>query len=708
MSKAKHNDYLLMRNLFKIFLSLCITNTYAQKVIVLDSVSHKNLEEIVVTATRSERKLGSLSIPVTLIGQQQIKTMGSLRLNDVLAEQTGLFIQNDHGQGVQIQGFSPDYTLILVDGEPLIGRTAGTLELSRLAVGNIKQIEIVKGPSSSLYGSEALAGVINIITNRPEKAKGDISLRYGTNQVMDFSGNIALKINKLGLSLFMNHYKTNGYDFSPEVFGATVSPFQNTTFSPKVSYDFSEKIKFSMSGRLFVENQENALLAANEKVTGWGKVTDWNLTPILRIQLQPKLKVNARYYTSRYRTNSTLVYQKNDDVYDNTFFIQTFQRPEVQLDYALSEKQNLTVGLGQIWESVEATRYEGTKRFDTKYAFLQYENSSINHLNLTIGGRFDAHSAYESQLSPKFSAGYQLTPEITLRGSVGVGFKAPDFRQLYLNFTNAVAGYSVLGTQEVINGVAKLQAENQISEMLFDVNQLSTLKAESSLAFNLGSTINLPNSLKISVNAFRNDINNLIQTQAIARKTNGQNVFSYLNLNKVFTQGIEAEFSKQVILNQHSFTWSFGYQFLEAKDKEIVSKIENGEVFRRDPISFQTVRVKASEYEGLFNRSNHSGNIKVFYENKKNNISSSLRGVYRSRYGFADFNGNSIADTEDEFVNGYFLWNFSINKTFKDHYQIQMGCDNIAGFTDPQRISNLAGRLIWLSLGLKLEPKKRQ
>jgi outer membrane receptor for ferrienterochelin and colicins len=119
----------------------------------------KELEALVVTATRNERTMGLLPMPVSLIPQSQIKTMGSLRLNDVLTEQTGLLVVpqiNAQGNGIQLQGFNPDYTLILIDGEPIIGRYTGSLELSRIAVGNIKQIEIVKGPSSSLYGSDAL------------------------------------------------------------------------------------------------------------------------------------------------------------------------------------------------------------------------------------------------------------------------------------------------------------------------------------------------------------------------------------------------------------------------------------------------------------------------------------------------------------------------------------------------------------------------
>ena len=184
-----------------------------------DTLQPRALNEVVVTATRTERPMGSLPMPVTVIGQAQIRQMGSLRLNDVLQEQTGLAIVTDHGTGVQVQGFSPDYTLILVDGEPLVGRTAGTLDLTRLAVGNIKQIEIVKGPSSSLYGSEALAGVINIITDRSAGTRASASARYGANKTSDFTGDVSLRSGKVGVYLFGNRYQSAGYDLAPETEG---------------------------------------------------------------------------------------------------------------------------------------------------------------------------------------------------------------------------------------------------------------------------------------------------------------------------------------------------------------------------------------------------------------------------------------------------------------------------------------------------------
>ena len=135
----------------------------------------------VFTATKTERKLTNVAVPVQIISQKTIQQAGSLRLSDILAEQTGLFMTNGFGTGVSMQGLNPDYTLILIDGEPLIGRMSGVLDLKRITVGNIKQIEIVRGPSSSLYGSEAMAGVINIITKSyhdiPENRAG---IQYGS------------------------------------------------------------------------------------------------------------------------------------------------------------------------------------------------------------------------------------------------------------------------------------------------------------------------------------------------------------------------------------------------------------------------------------------------------------------------------------------------------------------------------------------------
>ncbi len=679
-------------------------NSQKEQQQIKDTIKSKELAEVVVTATRSEKMLSAIPMPVLVISQKQIQQMGSLRLNEVLQEQTGLAIQANHGNGVQMQGMNPDYTLILIDGEPLIGRTAGTLELSRLAVGNIKQIEIIKGASSSLYGSEALAGVINIITENPKKTSISLSSRYGTNNTLDLGFNATLKYKKFSANIFVNRYGTQGYDFTPQSFGQTVEPFHNYTIQTKLNYEFSKTLKLAISARYFVENQQSnfdiGTLQNPILVSGNGQIKDFNLNPVLHYNITKKLKTQFRFYNSIYETNSRDNYLKNNEIFDETFFRQTFFRPELQAEYIASEKHIFIFGGGNIWETVAATRYEGTKTFTTNYIFGQYEWLPTKKWNVIFGGRLDNHTVYGSQFSPKLSLQYELTKRIALRGSIGAGFKAPDFRQLYLNFTNAVAGYSVFGTEELPAALAKLQAQNQIAEVLLDPSEIGKLQAESSLAYNFGAKITPTDKIMISLNFFRNDISNLIETQAFARKTNGQNVFSYRNLNQVFTQGLEVDISYKI---HKKLTLSAGYQYLQAKDKKIVEQLNKGEIFRRNPQTFVVTRLTEADYGGLFGRSANTLNAKVFYENVAKGISATLRGFYRGRYGLGDNNGNLILDEDSEYISGYFTCNISASKEFlKQKLRLQAGIDNVFDQKNTQNIPNLAGRLLWIGANFKV------
>lgn len=674
-----------------------------------DTLKARPIDEVVVTATRNERPMGALPLPVTVISGKQIQQMGSLRLNDVLREQTGLAVVTDHGQGIQVQGFGPDYTLILVDGEPIVGRTAGTLDLTRLAVGNIKQIEVVKGPSSSLYGSEALAGVVNIITQtpsgEPNQAKGSLSARYGANQTSDLSADVNRqwtlgRSGKVGIYAFVDRYQSAGYSLANGPTQAqTVAPFTNYTASGRLTATVATNLTLAVSGRFFTESQSNNFTVSPDiQVSGPGTVRDYSLNPVLTHQLSANWKITYRYYHTGYYTHTDLRYTATRDEYDASFFRQTFNRPEVVVERIINPGNILTAGAGYIAEGVEATRYTEHKQFNTTYGFAQYEWMPSLRWTVIAGGRYDAHSQYASQFSPKLSARYALSPLVALRGSVGVGFKAPDFRQLYLNFDNAVAGYSVFGTQEAVTGLARLRQQGQLAEVVLDPAQLATIQAERSVAYNIGAQLKSPAfPLTVSLNLFRNDIRDLIETQVIARKTNGQNVFSYNNLSRVFTQGAELESSWRWAVGTGYLTLSGGYQYLIAKDKAVVDGINAGTVYRRNPETLVSERIKPAEYGGLFNRSRHMANLKLFYESPKRGLSASLRGVYRGRYGFADRDGNLILDSDGEYVRGYMLYNVSAAKTWKA-LTLQAGIDNLTGYTDPAYIPNLAGRLWYTSL----------
>lgn len=684
----------------------------AQRV-AADTSAHR-LREVVVTATRTEKALTEVPIPVTVVNKTQIRTMGAVRLTDVLGEQTGLTIVADHGRGVQLQGLSPEYTLILVDGEPLIGRTAGTLELSRVAVGNIERVEVVKGPASALWGSEALAGVVNIITQKPQPGtRGEVRLRYGTNRTADAGGTFNYRHNRLGLTVFGNRYNSAGYSLQPASGEATVPPFASYTGQSRVTYQLDDQTTLSVSGRYFVENQANTFTISGEngqaaRVRLAARQQDFSLNPSLTRSFSDKLFGTLRFYHAGYRTRENYTYAADGAPYDASYFHQTFTRPEVQLDWRLHAKHTLTVGGGYLLEAVEATRYDQRQQMRSGYGYAQDDWTPLPGLNLVAGARFDGHSQYRGQLSPKLSGRYQVRPWLAVRATAGRGFRAPDFRQLYLNFSNPAVGYSVFGTHQVREKVAQLAAQGQlaldpatgqplVNEALLE--QASQLTAESSRAYNIGLQIAPSEKLRLTTNFFHNDLRDLIETAAVAQKTNGQSVYSYRNVSRAYTQGLEAEARYRL---RPALTLSGGYQYLLAKDRDVLTRLAAGSLYRRDPETLETVRLSRADYGGLFNRSRHTANLKLFYDNTARGWSGSVRGMYRGRYGLQDRNGNQILDAANEYVRGYWLWNVAAAKTLRQRYTLQAGLDNVLNYTDPANLSTVPGRLYYASLSVAL------
>jgi outer membrane receptor for ferrienterochelin and colicins len=207
------------------------------------STLFSSMDEVVVTASKTATKLGNVTSPINIITKKNIQQAGSLRLKDILQEQAGMSITNGFGAGVQMQGLNPDYTLILLNGAPLVGRTAGVLDLNRIGITNIKKIEIVKGPSSSLYGSEAMAGVINIITDQTPNNKLATSLRYGTYNTKDFNCNTTFSKGKFTFSHFLNSYQSDGFSIRPYAVERTVAPIWRLTNQFHTSYQASAKTK---------------------------------------------------------------------------------------------------------------------------------------------------------------------------------------------------------------------------------------------------------------------------------------------------------------------------------------------------------------------------------------------------------------------------------------------------------------------------------
>lgn len=661
-----------------------------------DSLKVNQLQEVVVTATRTERKLATLPLPTSIISAETLSNSGATRLNEILFEQTGLLTIPDFGgvEGLQVQGLDAAYSLILIDGVPLVGRSAGTLDLSRVSVGNIDRIEIVKGASSSLYGSEALAGVVNIITKKPKEdlLSGSMSYRYASFKTSNANANLIWKKNKFSGTIFTNFFNSNGYDLDVSTSEKTVEPFHNFTIHPKIYYEFSKNINLSIGTRYYHQEQDYNAVISSENHSGKSNSYEWNSQFKLAQKWNTKVESEYELYATNYKTDEFLN-NSNGQFFESNFYNQWLFRPEIRTTISLNSNK-LTGGIGFNHESLERTYFSSQVIFNAQYVFLQYEYNPSKKWNILTGFRYDNHNQYQSQLSPKIALNYKVSPLFSLKTSVGYGFKAPDFRQLYFDFTNSAVGYSVFGYNVAEDRLDELENQGQLLYRTNGVDFDNALKPESSVNVNLGSYYEKAN-LKWETNVFYNAISNLIDTKVIAQKTNGQNIFSYFNIDEIFTYGIENNIHYKFTNN---LKFSLGYQYLIAKDKSVIKALENGEIFARDPTTLASFQLSKKDYFGLFNRSKHTANFKVLYYLPKIKSTFNLRVFYRSKYGITDSNDNQILDNYDAFVIDYFLTNISISKEFSNTILLQAGANNVFNYTNANQISNLPGRQIFAKI----------
>ena len=430
----------------------------------------QKLDEVIVSATRTVRQLSSLPLPAQIIKKSEIVNINAMRLSELLNEQTGLVTVPDFGggEGIQLQGLDSHYTLVLVDGVPLIGRSAGTLDLNRISLGNVKSIEIVKGASSSLYGSEALGGVINIITENPKTGFGGfLNHRSGTFNTNDTGLNLDYKKNNFGITAFVNRYETDGYDLNSDDPLNTVDSYENYTITTKLNYKPNEDTELIASGRFFTQDQNTIAL---EEFTGESSINEWNTRLFGQHQFNTRISSTLELYGSGYRASEFLEDPEGNPV-TTSEFDQLLLRPELRTSYTPNDQTEITGGLGMNHESLDRSDFSSKPIFNSPYIFLQYDRTFSDKFNLIVGARFDSHNEYKSQFSPKVAMRYDLGKNLAVKGSVGYGFKAPDFRQLYFNFSNGVIGYTILGYNAVSTVLPELEEQGQIANILVPLSE---------------------------------------------------------------------------------------------------------------------------------------------------------------------------------------------------------------------------------------------
>ena len=216
------------------------------------------LEPVVVTATRTPQRLKDTPVITNLITRAEIEATGAENIGEVLEHTAGIIIHRDaHGDGVQLQGLDSEYVLILVDGEPQVGRIAGKLDMARLAVENVERIEIVKGATASLFGNAALGGVINIITRKATVPFSvQVSQNFEQNSTLDSRGTLELRRDKLNTLLTLSHNRRSPIDLDTSDLTTTIDGYTNVTGSARTEYQLTSATNLVFSGQYFTQDQE--------------------------------------------------------------------------------------------------------------------------------------------------------------------------------------------------------------------------------------------------------------------------------------------------------------------------------------------------------------------------------------------------------------------------------------------------------------------
>lgn len=400
-----------------------------------DSARTKQLDQIVVTATKYPVKLSQTGKVVTIVSHEQIERSGGKSLSQILTEQTGIIVNGANSnpgkdKSLFLRGASNDYTLILLDGIPVNdpSGSGGAFDLRLFPVEQIDHIEILKGSQSTLYGSDAIAGVINIISRKPgNKAIGfNGGASYGSynsfngsaglnghTSIIDYNVNYSYSHTD-GISEALDTTHNAGFDKD----GFTRHSFQtNVTFHPTANFKISPYYRYSFYDGKF---DDDAFTDGKDAFTSL-----LNNTGAIATYTLPKGTITANYgYSYSKRKYST--------GFGTTFFRGQFNSGEVNLVQDLTSNIKFLAGVNyQTYRLLDTTLTKKNPQTNIVSPYLSFFIHGIDKLNIEVGGRYNHHSEFGDRFTYSLSTSYLVNNDTKVFANLSSGFKAPTVSDLF-------------------------------------------------------------------------------------------------------------------------------------------------------------------------------------------------------------------------------------------------------------------------------------
>lgn len=455
------------------------------------NIARASLNTIVVTATRSEEKIENVPARISIIEPQVLEQSPIASFPELLkSEASANIVQlGDLGQqsSIFLRGTNSTQTLVLRDGVRLNTATTGAASIPFLDTTDIKQIEILKGPASVLYGTDAIGGVIQLISKTPGKTSAFVTGEIGENKTYKSLVGADLAEDGLYAQIRGQRLETDGTAVK-EIKNNPKAAFEQKGYSAKIGVD---KDAYGLS----LDYSQNE---GNSQYDNFGALTDQDFKNEIinlkgHIQVQPSIELNAR------------LSQFKDDLYQNDpnylgeldYVLSKTQEAELYGKWQITPHQNIL--LGSTFQNIKGDVLSYGKKYDTDvdsqgyYIQHQYNHSG---LNTQVGLRIEDHEQYGTHTIGQAAVRYQILPLTSIYTNIGTAFRSPTLNELYSSSGNP------------------------------------DLKPEESISYEIGLDQKLTYGFSSGISLYRNQVDHLIDAT-------GATGYKFKNLDKATFEGTE-------------------------------------------------------------------------------------------------------------------------------------------------------------------------
>lgn len=633
----------------------------AQEPVEFYLTDNQNLDEVVVTATRTPKLLKDVPIVTRVITAEEIKRTDATNMQDLIQQELpGAEFSYTMGSqpSLKFQGFDGKDVLFLVDGERLAGETLDNVDFTRLNMDDVERIEIVKGAASSLYGSNAVGGVINIITKKPTKPWAiNVNGKWGKHNEQRYGGTAAFKINRFTTSTNVQKTSCDPVNFSTNS-AYKFYGYDCWNIKEKMSFHFNEV--FDLSGhagffkrsRDYSESQDNLYRDFNGGLKAQFKFNDRNLWELSYLYDQYD---KSDFYNSRY------------DILDYRNVQHTFR---TLYTHRFSKGITLIGGGDFMRDYLKTYQFADTagKHQFNADLFSQADWNINSHWNLIGGVRYDYFSSADiSHVTGKLGAMYKIRDEWRFRGSYAGGFRAPTLKE---------------SEQEFLMGGFMYIYGNK------------NLRPESSNNFQLSSEYT-HGVLDVTLSGFCNLFDNRISTRYDSLYYQGKPIL------KAWRDQYTSD-ELDLICDKKD-----AYAIYENREKLAVTGV-NTDVKLRFPFGLKTTLSYVYTHESSVNSAStrpHAATLKTEYHKdwKKYGFNVGLSGRYMSKL-----------TTDDSEYEGYMIWKLSLMQTILKGIYVNFVVDNLFNYIPSSYNSTAPGTTgtslsVSLSVDIdKLVPEKKK